>query len=98
MIDSDQTSATTTAHHARVLLIDFSSAFNSIRTHVLLKRLLDLKVNGGPILWIGDFLSDCSQRVIFNGNVSERTILITGAPHGTILSLYYYMIIKFIII
>ena len=36
---------------ARVLFIDFSSAFNTMQTHILIQRLADLSVNGGIIHW-----------------------------------------------
>ena len=45
----------------RVLMMDFSSAFNTLQTHILIKRLLDLDVSPGLILWIRSFLSDRPQ-------------------------------------
>ena len=36
----------------RVLFMDFSSAFNTIQPHVLIKKLLNLEVNPDLILWI----------------------------------------------
>lgn len=74
------------SHYARILFIDFTSAFNSIQIHVLLQRLVDLGVNGGIIHWVRDFLSDCPQRVILGNIKSETTVFNTGAPQGTILS------------
>lgn len=42
--------------YARVLFLDFSSAFNSMKINILLKRLTDLNINSGLILWIRQFL------------------------------------------
>ena len=53
LISSHLDSAGTTV---RVLFMDFSSAFNSIQPHVLIKRLLDLDVNTDLVLWIRQFL------------------------------------------
>lgn len=53
--------------HARVLLVNFSSAFNSMKTHILLKRLIDLNINTELVLWIRDFLSCRPQRVCVGG-------------------------------
>ena len=40
----------------RVLFTDVSSAFNTIQTHILIKKLLNVEVNHGLILWIRQFL------------------------------------------
>ena len=73
-------------HYARVLFIDFSSAFNSMQIHTLLQRLIDIGVNGGIIHLVRDFLSDRPQQVLVNDIRSDITVLNTGAPQGTILS------------
>jgi len=70
----------------RVLFIDFTSAFNTMQIHILLKRLLDLSVNGGLIRWVRDFLSDRPQKVLMNGTWSGELVLNTGAPQGCVLS------------
>jgi len=75
-----------TSNYARILFIDFSSAFNSIKIDVLLQRLLDLRVNGGLIWWIRDFLLNRPQRVVLNDKVSKTIVLNSGVPQGTILS------------
>ena len=70
----------------RVLMMDFSSAFNTLQTHILIKRLIDLDVSPGLILWIRSFLSDRPQRVSIDGILSNELILNTGAPQGCVLS------------
>ena len=70
----------------RVLMMDFSSAFNTLQTHILVKRLLDLDVSPGLILWIRSFLSDRPQRVSIEGVLSNEIVLNTGAPQGCVLS------------
>ncbi len=54
----------TTTNYVRILLIDFSSAFNSIRIDILLQRLINLGVNGDPIWWIKDFLVHRPQKLV----------------------------------
>ena len=73
-------------HFARVLFIDFTSAFNSMQIHTLLQRLIDIGVNGGIIHLVRDFLSNRPQQVRVNETRSDTTVLNTGAPQGTILS------------
>ena len=76
----------------RVLFMDFSSAFNTIQPHVLIKKLLNLEVNPDLILWIRQFLCDRPQRVRLNDSLSrdpvlsDEVIVNTGAPQGCVLS------------
>ena len=71
--------------------MDFSSVFNSIQPHVLIKRLLDLDVNTDPVLWIRQFLCDRPQRVRRNSRfcdqpvLSDELVLNTGGPQGCVL-------------
>lgn len=71
--------------YARVLFLDFSSAFNSMKTHILLKRLADFNINTGLILWIRQFLFCRPQRVYVRGNTSEEVTVSTGSPQGCVL-------------
>ncbi len=50
--------------YARILFVDFSSAFNSMKTHLLLKRLVDLNINQGLVLWIRNIIYCRPQRVL----------------------------------
>ena len=83
-----ETSGTT----VRVLVMDFSSAFNTIQIHVLIKKLLNLEVNPDLILWIRQFLCDRPQRVRLNGPLcrdpvlSGEIVVNTGARQGCVLS------------
>ena len=74
----------------RVLFMDFSSAFNTIQPHVLIKRLLDLEVNTDLVLWIRQFLCDRPQRVRLSSRLcdqpvlSDERVLNTGVPQGCV--------------
>ena len=70
----------------RILLMDFSSAFNTLQTHLLLSRLLDLDVSPSIVLWVRAFLRDRSQTVCVNSVKSNELISNTGAPQGCVLS------------
>ena len=72
--------------YARVLFLDYSAAFNTMHTHILIKRMIDLSINGNFIHWIADFLTNRPQRVIMNNIKSEEIVLSTGAPQGCVLS------------
>ena len=78
--------------YARVLFIDFSSAFNTTQPHLLAQKLIALNVNTSTILWIIEFLTHRTQYVNLNGKSSETLITNTGAPQGCVLSLVLYSI------
>ena len=72
--------------YARILFIDFTSAFNTMQPHLLIQRLIDLSVNGGFIRWICDFLTNRPQKVFMFNTWSQELVLNTGAPQGCVLS------------
>jgi hypothetical protein len=78
--------------HARVLFVDFSSAFNTIQPHLLMKKLIDMNVNSNLILWIHRFLTNRKQYVKFNGIKSNIIVIDTGAPQGCVLSAILFII------
>ena len=68
------------------MFMDFSSAFNTIQPHLLIKRFLDLGANHTLVLCIQQFLCDRPQRVSLSGTRSDELIVNTGAPQGCVLS------------
>jgi len=52
-----------TKTHARILLVDISSAFNTIQPHILVEKLLSFGFDFSIVGLILDFLTDCIQRV-----------------------------------
>lgn len=73
--------------YVRVLFIDFSSAFNTVVPHILINKLYhDMNINPNLLLWIGDFMSNRSQKVKCKDILSQTRILNTGTPQGCVLS------------
>ena len=70
----------------RILMMDISSAFNTLQTHLLLSRLLDLDLSPSIVLWVRAFLRDRPQTVCVNSVKSNELMLNTGAPQGCVLS------------
>ncbi|KAF7658282.1 hypothetical protein LDENG_00015260 [Lucifuga dentata] len=69
---------------ARLLFAFFSSAFNSLKPHNLAGKLLtSFSLEHQFILWITDFLTHRSQRILVNGHFSD--LLFTD--NDTVLSL-----------
>ena len=75
-----------------VLFMDFSSAFSTIQTHILIKKLLNLEINLYLIRWVMQLLCDRLQHVRLNDPLcrdsvlSDEIIVNTGAPQGRVLS------------
>jgi hypothetical protein len=73
---------------ARVLLIDFSSAFNTVKPSLMYHKLSEMSVSAQLIRWVMDFLLDRSQYVCIgqSGCVSDSIVINTGTPQGCVLS------------
>ena len=69
-----------------MLLIDYSSVFNTIVPSKLITKLRNLGLNPSLCNWILDFLTGRPQVVRVGSNASGTVILNTGAPQGCVLS------------
>ncbi|KAI2644006.1 RNA-directed DNA polymerase from mobile element jockey [Labeo rohita] len=72
--------------YARLLFVDFSSAFNTLQPHILLKTMQRMNVNPSIIKWLHSFLTNRSQQVRVNKTLSESTTISTGVPQGCVSS------------
>ena len=61
-----------TGNYAKILFIDFSSAFNTIQRHIMIDKLLQLDVPSAIVHWVYNFVTDRPQCVRVSTN--------TGAP------------------
>ncbi len=75
---------------ASILFIDFSSAFNTIQRHRMIKKLRHLNIPPPLIHWIHNFLTDRHQAVRIGTVTSSTIITNTGAPQGCVLSPFLY--------
>ena len=75
---------------ARMLFLDFSSAFNTIQPHLLMRKLMVMDTNPMIIRWLCSLLTDRQQRVVVRSTttleVSSEVRTNTGAPQGCVLS------------
>ncbi|KAL0202573.1 hypothetical protein M9458_000591, partial [Cirrhinus mrigala] len=72
--------------YARILFVDFSSAFNTIIPDILQNKLSQLSVPTSICQWITSFLTDRQQLVRLGKLTSGTRTISTGAPQGCILS------------
>ncbi len=75
---------------ARLLFIDYSSAFNTIVPIKLSSKLTDLGLNSSLCDWIQDFLTGRPQVVKVSQFTSNSITLNVGAPQGCVLSPLLY--------
>ncbi len=71
--------------YARVLYIDFSSAFNTIVPQRLVEKLSLPGLSTAMCRWILDFLTERPQSVCVGRYSSNSIILSTGSPQGCVL-------------
>ncbi|XDV44731.1 hypothetical protein PO909_012971, partial [Leuciscus waleckii] len=76
--------------YVRMLFVDYSSAFNTIRPSILISKLLDLGLCTSICRWIQDFLTGRPQTVRVGTTYSAPIVLNTGAPQGCCLSPLLY--------
>ena len=76
--------------YARLLFVDYSSAFNTIIPDRLVSKLTDLGLSSSICRWIMDFLSDRPQRVKMGCHTSSSLNLSIGSPQGCVLSPLLY--------
>ncbi len=70
-----------------LLFAGFSSAFNSLQPHILATKLSSrFHLDDQLIMWILDFLTNRSQRVLVNNTFSDVRYTSTGSPQGCVLS------------
>ncbi|KAL0152423.1 hypothetical protein M9458_052146 [Cirrhinus mrigala] len=72
--------------YARILFVDFSSAFNTIIPDILQIKLSQLSVPTSICQWITSFLTDRQQLVRLGKLTSGSRTISTGAPQGCVLS------------
>ena len=81
---------TKTGGFVRLMFLDFSSAFNTIQPHLLVQKLLNMKLPLSVISWIFDYLTNRLQHVRLNGGLSSAICTNTGAPQGTVLAPFLF--------
>ena len=72
-------------HAVLLVLLDLSTAFDSVDHSVLLRRLqTSLGISVAPLDWFKSYLSARSQRVSITGALSDTLQLNWGVPQGVL--------------
>lgn len=78
--------------YARTLFIDFSSAFNTIKPHLLIRKLVDIGISPALCKFVLDFITERRQSVRIGNKLSSVVIINTGSPQGCVLSALLFIL------
>ena len=70
--------------YVRIVLLDFSKAFDLINHNISLEKLQAFGISAPILRWMAAFLLDRTQRVNIGNNYSHTGHPNGGVPHGTI--------------
>ena len=74
------------------VLVDFRKAFDLVDHQILLKKLQCYKCNNSCLSWFKSYLSNRTQRVSLNNNLSDAAEVVYGVPQGSILGPLLFLI------
>ena len=68
-----------------MVLLDLSSAFDTINHDILINRLYYLGISDAPLLWFNSYLSNSSSSVQIGESLSSPIPVTCGVPQGSVL-------------
>ena len=82
-----------------LILLDLSSAFDTINHSILIKRLEDIGIIGITLTWVKSYLSEITFSIKIDNHYSSTCKIYYGVPQGSVLepilfSLYILPLIK----
>ena len=75
-----------------IMAFDLSAAFDTLEHSLLLRKLESANIKGIPLKWFQSYLSDRSQRVLWNSIISKYLPLNKGVPQGSILGPILFLV------
>ena len=75
------------------ILIDFSSAFDTLDHETIIQALLKKGVNKCEAEWVRNFITARNTRVRFKDAVSKNVVFTQGVPQGTVLGPLLFIVV-----
>jgi hypothetical protein len=74
------------------IIIDFSKAFDLVPHYRLLTNLAASGVDSKVVVWVREFLVDCTQKIRLGGQLSKEVKVTSGMPQGSILGPLMFLV------
>ena len=68
-----------------LILLDLSSAFDTISHDLLLSNMRSIGITGSALSWFSSYLSDRRQYIAIQNNKSSMVSVTKGVPQGSVL-------------
>lgn len=82
--------------YIRMLLVDFTSAFDNMIRQTLINKLLTVGLSSSLCKWALDFLTSGPQSVRIQNVSLSPIVLSTGSPQGCVLSPLLFMLLTYV--
>ena len=74
-----------------MVILDFSKVFDTVPHDKLMYKLEKYRIKGDLHKWLTSFLTKREMRVVIEGEQSNKAVVKSGVPQGTVLmDLYYF--------
>ena len=74
------------------MFLYIAKAFDKVCHKGLLYKLQQFGIQGCLLKWFENYLSNCVQRVVINGHVSDWQRIFAGVPQGSVLGALLFLV------